>query len=58
MTAMKLQKLVYYSQGKGKASRPSFAAVPLTLARPLRNDRSSVDYFGRCHGRAPDFERA
>jgi hypothetical protein len=32
------------------------AHFPLTLLRPLRTDRSWVDYFGRRHGGAPDLE--
>lgn len=33
------------------------AYFALTPARPVRNDRSWVDYFGRRHSGAPDFER-
>jgi hypothetical protein len=33
------------------------ASSPLTLLRPYRNDRSWLDYFGRHHAGAPDFER-
>jgi hypothetical protein len=33
------------------------ASSPLTLIRPYRSDRSWLDYFGRHHVGAPDFER-
>jgi hypothetical protein len=33
------------------------ASSPLTLIRPIRSDRSWLDYFGRHHHGAPDFER-
>jgi hypothetical protein len=33
------------------------ASSPLTLVRPYRSDRSWLDYFGRHHVGAPDFER-
>jgi menaquinone-9 beta-reductase len=33
------------------------AYILVTLLRPLRTDRSWVDYFGRRHGPSPDFER-
>ncbi len=33
------------------------ASFPLMLVRPFRSDRSWLDYFGRHHVGAPDFER-
>jgi len=32
------------------------AYILVTLLRPLRTDRSWVDYFGSRHGPTPDFE--